>query len=215
MRILITILAAIFFVMSPGNAQERLQSSEKIQKAASESLATFGKLITKENYRQMGFESPGEVHEAKLGRPFQNFMVKLDQLQKYQKGSDPNKLLTGGNQLVYPILVKGQVRSSITIGEVNGDWKAESFGGPSFIKLLTKVQKKVSEIDRLPLSAYFVVRVPALNLYFIGYRIDNKLMLTPLHDDPGFKFKSGISMSADKVFTAILPAAKKHDGLPR
>jgi len=142
-------------------------------------------------------------------------MVRLDQLQKYQQGSDPNKLLTGGNQLVHPILVRGQVRSSITIGEVNGNWRAESFGGPSFIKLLTKVQKKASEIERLPLSANFVVRVPALNLYFIGYRIDNKLMLTPLQDNPGFKFKSGISMSADKIFTVILTAAKKHDGLPR
>ena len=72
----------------------------------------------------MGFESPGEVHEAKLGRPFQNFRVRLDQLQKYQQGSDPNKLLSGGNQFVYPILVKGQVRSSITVGEIKGIWKA-------------------------------------------------------------------------------------------
>ncbi len=215
MRIFITILAAFFVMLSQVNAEEYRLPLKELQNKALESLATFNKLVTKQkNYREMGFKSLNELKRMNLGEPLQVFIVRLDHLKKYKKGGDPNKMLSGGNHVIYPVLVNKQVRSSVTLAEVEKNWRAVSFGNPTLVKLLTKIRLDSAETSRLPLSSYFVVQVPALNFYFLGHRIDKKLLLTPLLDDPRFKFKIGVSMSADKVFTAILPAAKGHDGLP-
>lgn len=215
MRTLITLLATVFIMFSQANAQEKPLPLEEIQKVASEALVTFNELVTKENYTVMGFESLSEVGAASLGEHLRVFMVRLDQLQKYQPGSDPNKILSGGDLVIYPVTVEEQVRSSIVVEKVKERWNATSFGGSNQVKMLTKVRKADSDSTELPISSYFVVQVPSLNLYFIAHQADEVLMLTPLLDDPSYGFEAGFTMPADKVFEAILPAAKRHDGLPR
>lgn len=214
MRTLITLLATVFIMFSQANAQEKPLPLEEIQKVASEALVTFNKLVTEENYTVMGFESLSEARAASLGEHLRVFMVRLDQLQKYQPGSDPNKILSGGDLVIYPVTVEEQVRSSIVVAKAKERWNATSFGGSNQVKMLTKVRKADSDSTGLPISSYFVVQVPSLNLYFIAHRADEVLMLTPLLDDPGYGFKAGFTMPADKVFEAILPTAKRHDGLP-
>ena len=215
MRTLITLLAIAFVMFSQANAQEKLLSIEKIQKVAPKALITLNELVTRKNYTVMGFESLSEVPTARLGEYLQVFMVRLDQLQTYKPGSDPNEILSGGDRVIYPVTVNGQVRSSIVVEKVKGSWNATSFGGSNQVKILTKVRKADSDSKKLPISSYFVVQVPALNLNFIAHRADEVLMLIPLLDDPSYEFKAGVTMKGDKVFEAILPAAKAHDGLPR
>jgi hypothetical protein len=111
--------------------------------------------------------------------------------------------------------VEKQIRSSIVVGKMKEKWTAVSFGGSNQIKMLTKMRKDMSESIGLPISSYFVVQVPALNLHFIAHQADEVLMLTPLLDDPSYGFKAGATIPAKKVFEIILPAAKAHDGLPR
>lgn len=216
MRVFITLLAVVCLMMSQATAQKYRLPLKEIQKVASESLATFSKLVKKQkNYREMGFTSPDEVRIATLGEPMRVFMVRLDQLRNYQPGSDPNRLLSGGDHVIYPVEVEGHVRSSVIIGKTKGQWKAVSFGSPNLVKMLSTVRKENSDAAGLPTFSYFVVHVPALNLYFIAHRINEVLLFTPLLDDPRYKFKAGATMLADRTFEAILPAAKAHDGLPR
>ena len=215
MRTLITLLVIVFIMFSQASAQEKPLPLEEIQKVVSEALVTFNELVTKENYTVMEFESLSEVGAASLGEHLRVFMVRLDQLQKYQPGSDSNKILSGGDLVIYPVTVEEQVRSSIIVVKAKERWNATSFGGSNQVKMLTKVRKADSDSTGLPISSYFVVRVPSLNLYFIAHRADEVLMLTPLLDDPSYGFKARFTMPADKVFEAILPAAKRHDGLPR
>jgi len=215
MRFIVTLVAAAFVLISQANSQQLRLIDEEAQKAASGALATFGQLVTEDNYRAMGFDSLGEVGVARLAEPLRVFMVRLDHLQKYEPGSDPNKMLSGGDQVIYPVTVGEQVRSSITVHKVERTWKAFDFGSPTLVKMLAKVRKYSADSTKLAISSYFVVRVPALNLYFIGHRADGVLMLTPLVDHPGYRFKARVTMPADRVFAALLPAAKGHDGLPR
>ncbi|MFH2045401.1 MAG: hypothetical protein ABIK92_09680 [Pseudomonadota bacterium] len=216
MRILITMITVYFIMLSQVHAEQYLFPHKETQIKASESLVTLNQLISKQkNFREMGFESSDELKIMNIGEPLQVFIVRLDHLKGYQKGMDADKVLRGGNHFIYPVLANNQVRSSITIAGSENKWKAVSFGNPTMIKLLTKTRAESAKTNKLPLSSYFIVQVPALNFYFLGYRIDNKLMLTPLRDDLRFAFKQGTSMSADEAFTAILPEARKHDGLPR
>jgi len=215
MRFIVTLVAAAFVVISQANSQQLRLLDEEAQKAASGALATFGQLVTEDNYRAMGFDSLGEVGVARLGEPLRVFMVRLDHLQKYEPGSDPNKILSGGDQVIYPVTVGEQVRSSVTVHKVKGTWKAFDFGSPTLVKMLAKVRTYSADSTKLAISSYFVVRVSALNLHFIGHRADGVLMLTPLFDHPGYRFKARVTMPADKVFEALLPVAREHDGLPR
>jgi hypothetical protein len=189
--------------------------SEELREEASRALETFKKLVTEQNYKQMGFESLNEVALATLGEPIQDFMVRLDHLSKYQEGRDPNEILSPTNLFVFPVLVEEQVRSSIDIVGQEGTWEAVSFGAPNFIGVLTNQLMAQSKAQGLPTHHFFVVRVAAFNLVFLGNRADKELVLTPLVDTPEFKLEAGVPVPADKAFAALAPAAEKHDGLPR
>ena len=215
MRIIISLFIVLLLMVSQVSAQETKVLIKEIQPVAQRSLKSFSQLVTKENYRQMGFESPEEVHSATLGTPIQDFMVRLDRLKKYEPGSKPYELLTATSQVIYPVLVKDKVRSSITISKTKESWQAVSFGGPNFVKLVSSTLMESSKVTGLDYSSYFIVRVPSLNLFFLGFRSNNELMLVPLMDDTRLKFKAGVSMKAERVFSTILPDAKAHDGLPR
>jgi len=214
MKNLLSLLIIFLLMVSQSSAEEKEMLIEQIQPIAQRSLKSFSKLITKENYKQMGFESPDEINNAVLGVPIEDYMVRLDTLKEYKVGSKADTLLTKTNQFIYPVLVKEKVRSSITISKIKEKWKAVSFGGSNFVKLVSNRLKDSSKATGLDISSYFSIRVPALNLFFIGYRTNRGLMLIPVIDDTRLKFKSGVSMKAEKVFSTILPDAKAHNGLP-
>lgn len=215
MRLLIALLTIVFVMISQSGAQEKPAPLEEIDKLASDALVTFSELVTQENYQEMGFASPDEAKVATLDVPLRVFMVRLDELQKYEPGSDPSPLLSGGDYVIFPVAVEGNVRSSIIVEKVMEEWKVTGFGSPNLVKMITNVRKDKSESTRLPGYFFFVVTVPAMNLYFVAHRMGEGLMLTSILDEPLYGFKAGITMRADKVFEALLPAAQAHEGLPR
>lgn len=215
MRIIISLIIVLSLIVSQAGAQEPQARIKETQPVAQKAMETFGQLVSKENYRQMGFESPDEVQSATLGKPIKDFMVRLDELKKYEPGSKADVLLTETNIIIYPVLVKDKVRSSIIISKTDGSWQAVSFGGPAYIQSVSSTVLASSKATGLDYSSYFIVRIPSLNLFFIGFRSENVLMLVPLMDDARLKFKAGVSMKAEQVFSTVLPEAKAHDGMPR
>ncbi|MDO8803770.1 MAG: hypothetical protein Q7R35_05015 [Elusimicrobiota bacterium] len=215
MRLLLSLSVALLLTASQARAQVAAAPFGEIQPVAQKALKTFSRFVTKENYRQMGFEDPEEVRTATLGAPLQDFIVRLDKLKNYAPGGRLDELLTATDQVVYPVLVKGRVRSSITISKTGGSWQAVSFGGPNFIKLISGTLEENTKATRLASSEYQVVRVPSLNLFFLGFRLNNELMFVPVADNARLKFRAGAGIKAENVFSAILPEASAHDGLPR
>jgi hypothetical protein len=192
------------------------QTFADAQTAATQSLTTFRQLVTKDNYQQLGFESPDEVSGATLGQPIQVFMVKLDQLREYKAGTDPNALLTNVNQMQYPVMVRDQVRSAIAVGQADGKWKATSFGNAGLARQVAQARKAdASSTTPDAASQSTLVHVAALGLYFVANRnADGKLIMTPLADNPAFNLRAGASMPAEQVFTLLSPFAQKYNGLP-
>lgn len=215
MRLLLFLVVALLLAAAQARAQGATAPFSETQPVAQKALKTFSRLVTKENYKRMGFEDPEEVRTATLGAPLQDFIVRLDKLRSYALGDRLDELLTATDQVIYPVLVKGQVRSSITISKSGENWKAVSFGGPNFIKLISNTREENTKTTRLDFSAYQVVRVPSLNLFFLGFRLNNELMFVPVTDNARLKFRAGASMKAENVFSAIVPEARAHNGLPR
>lgn len=194
-------------------APERPAPPEAV-KAAEQALGTLALLVTKENRQQMGFDSVEEVRAATLGVPLPEFMVRLDELQKFHEGEDPSRLLHSTGRLTFPVLVQGRTRSSVTLGRGEKGWEAVSYGGPNYIRLLAEERGRLMEKEGRSADEYLEVRVPALNLSFLGARKEGRLFLTPLFEDPRFPLKKGATLPAEEVFKAIQPAAREHTGLP-
>ena len=178
-------------------------------------METFKSLVSEENYKEIGFESPKDIYSATLDTPIVDFFIPLDQLIKYEPNNNPDDLLRSTNRIYYPVLVNTQVRSSITLSKIEGKWQAVSFGSPIFIGSVTNTLKQSMKESKLNYSEYFVVRIPSLNIYFLAYRSQGELLFVPLLDDTRLGFKSGVSLLANKALIALLPEAKAQSDVPR
>jgi hypothetical protein len=216
-RILVTCFLIAAFAAPGGSQQTPIagpQDRREADSVAREALRTFDLLVNEQNFRELGFESPDEVRTAALGEPFQQFVVQLDRLREYQDGQATTDMLTATGVLTYPVLVGENTRSSLVVGRGGEGWSAQSFGAPQYIRMLTEVRGRLSGEDSRPPAEYFEVRVPALNVSFVGSRGETAVVLTPVLDDARFGFVRGESLPAERALSAMVAAARDHNGLP-
>lgn len=174
------------------------------QQAAARALAIFRSIVDSQNYRRLGFDSVTDVHTATLGKPLVAFHIGLHDLRGYQPGTDPSRLLRGGRRIVYPVLVRGGARASVTLTEDSAGWKGVSYGGPVSAGLVEKALSDAAHSVHQRSGPYFLIRVLALNVNFLGYYDNNRrLDLIPLLDDPRHRWRAGLPSEADSVFAQL------------
>ena len=216
MKILILFIAVALLSFPAAQAQTLSRLEDRaLEPAAAKSLALFAGLVNSKNFKQMGFESVDEVRSAALEVPLKEYMVRLDRLQKYEPSTDPHTLLSDTGQVTYPVKVGDRVRSSLTLANVKGEWKPLSFGDANLHKLYSRIRDENSRTAGLQKADYFTVRIPALNLAFLGYEKENRLMLVPILEGSEYGFRAGESIPARDAFMAVREAARQHDKLPR
>lgn len=211
--IVTAILVAGLQAQTPPSVQARAQLVQQSKPEAVRLLGQLGKLVTPENHDRMGFANVEQARSATLGEPLQVYKVWLNELKTYQAGTDPAKLLHGGEELMYPVVAGNEVRSSVTVAKIAGQWKQIAVGKTELMRLVGQAKQEVSSQKGFA-ELHFIVRIPAMNLAFIGYRNEGKLMLVPLLDDPRFDFKTGTVIPASEVFKKIAPAAREQSDMP-
>lgn len=169
--------------------------------------------------RELGFDT-GTKDAAVRKTPFPMFEVGLNDLRSFAQGKEANRLLSYTHQLLFPVEVATQVKSSVTVRfvlhtpgkakhkeKING-WRLTRWGLPNLIHRLT------TEYDRLkPQKPGFLVSIPSLNRYFLGYEENTIVKLVPL-----FKYDHltvGESYPAQDVFGWLSREAQRVDGSPR
>jgi hypothetical protein len=118
---------------------------------------------------------------------------------------DANQMLANANRSIFPVMVRDQARASITVEQNNGKWTATGFGD-------SKLARQISTATKSVTGTPMIVHVLPFNLYFVGSRSENRLMLTPLGDYSSFNLKTGATLSADEVFSALAPFARTITG---
>jgi hypothetical protein len=206
----ILILAAMCALLLPAGAV--VAATATPEEAAAKALETFALMVDEKNYRMMGFERPGQLQEASLGEPIEEFMIPLDSLKNGTPGSDASQLLQPSGSLHYPVLVQNRVLSGVTIKSEGEGWKPSGFGGVGHVRELTRMRDRLAAEKRLERSELFEVGIPALELTFMGYKENGHLFLTPLGNAPKFGFKEGETLGAEKVLEAVAPAARQKAG---
>lgn len=163
----------------------------------------------------LGFRDAKEIDQAVLGTPIRTYMITLESLQDYVPAqTTARSLLLDTNEVTVPLHVGGSTRSGITLAKREGGWTPVSFGGANFAKLMSDLRRELASRDGQSEAAYFVVRIPALNVTMLGTQRSGDLFFASLLDDPRFKLTRGEMLPATVVLERLQPAAKEHNGLP-
>lgn len=156
--------------------------------------------------------SEQEAAQSTRGPKLKVYMLGLDKLKTFQPGDNAKKILIDTKETVYPIYVGNTLKTSISIRKGDGGWKDASLGGAEihFLEPVRSAHAKANNIDK---KSYFIVRVPAMYLSFLGYDKGNDLYLIPTHKHPDLDLAIGKSVPADEVYIKIKPLVDKYKGV--
>jgi hypothetical protein len=181
---------------------------KEAQDEAQRSLSLLHQIVTPETYKKLGFQSVDEVNRVTLGAPMRVLMVPLDHLKEYQPGAKIEEMLQDTNEVRFPVSVEGQVRTSVVMRQIDGKWQVAKFGRPALTQALEVVRMRVVTAET-PAESLLEVKIPALNLYFVGREVGSSLMLTSSVDDARFDLKQGEEVDAQQIFSKIAPYARE------
>ena len=195
-----------------GAAQEAVEDTlaplPTADAAAAQGLEILRAVVATQDAGELGFASREDVARAALGPPMPVFVVGLDALRAYAAGADAKRIVEPVKSVVYPVLVDGEVRSSITVEGQDSGWSMASVGNSALVMAVAKVRRSISA------EKVAMVRVLALNLVFLGEESATGWRLTPILDDTSVKLRAGVSETAADVFARLAPIARAHNGLP-
>lgn len=171
---------------------------------------------SEEKLRVLGFKSVNQLATATIGQGFPLYVVRLVELRRYDKGTDPWSLLDKTEASIYPLMVlHGQnleVRSSATVSFQQGQSPhVAEMGNPELIRLLTEagIEMQKGGGCLLP-SECFAVSIPALSLHLFGYRDEKtkQFLIVTLNHVPG-QVKKGDFGTAKDVLKELSNEAKE------
>jgi hypothetical protein len=198
------IVAVVLFLGGCQTSQPRPNHSQDT--AAQHGLATLRQIVNAGNYASLGFESEAEVRQATLGEPLQVYRVQLDALRAFTGNTDPETLLVDIRRSLFPVKVGDRVATSIFVTGSREGWRASELGSAAVARLVSRYRHGAGD---------FVVHVPAMKSWFVADRVEGKLMLTPVMDDPRTKLRAGETLPADVVFLQLKAASEGYNGLPQ
>jgi hypothetical protein len=191
--------------LSAQSANPPAPEMSQVMRVATEGLSTLRALA--EKVPTATGLTPKDAADARLAAPLRIFFVPLDRLRTYRSDADPRALLQDVRAFFFPVSVGAEIRSSLTVKELRGQLVASDFGQAELAKLIASARGESAG------SAAILVRIPALNLYFIG-RTDGTLTLTPIAEVPGLDLQVGKPANAADVFPALSAMAQKLNGDP-
>ncbi|MBK9576252.1 MAG: hypothetical protein IPO40_04175 [Fibrobacteres bacterium] len=166
-------------------------------------------------FRAEDVELTGSEHgQAVAGQPMKEYMVRLDALKEFSQDTDADDLLVETGNVHIPVLAGGSPKATVCMAKGANGWELVSLGEKRKANLregavgLSKRRMLKKQED------HFLVRIPAMNLEFVGTYQHRQLMLSPIADDAQSGLKAGDIIEAGEVFLKLVPLAKKHEGLP-
>lgn len=156
--------------------------------------------------KDVGFDSLEDTADSQLGSPLRLYNVPLFQLQQFKQGDDPEKLLADTGRVIFPLMVKGQFRSSFTVMDssltLTKGWQGSRVTRTGFKRLIRKIEQLK------PSSSSFIVLIAPLRLLLLGDHTAGRLVLTAIEDNPHFTLKAGEEHDAAEFFGKIASDAK-------
>ena len=167
--------------------------------AAAEAALPILSVLAKQSPTTAGI-TKAKVAKATVDAGVRLMHIGLRDLRAYA-GGDPHKLLTDARTTLHGVYSKkGELMSEITI--------ADTPNGPQPVEFArTALLRQYFAIRGAEKGGEFLLNIPALNSWFVARDVKNTLMLTPMHDIPGFA--KGKQVDAMKVLQALKERAQR------
>jgi hypothetical protein len=196
-------------VMKISKAQQ-----EKAVTLAQKALVDLSQSARQVDLKSIGFENEKQVQEAKLGVPIGDYTVHLNELKEYRTGRPAAEMLHATGRLLFPVELNQKARSMVTLSLQQEVWAIESYGGQNQIQMITDLRKSIANSEGRPENELFQVRIPALQLAFIGVERGSEIYLSPLFDLTRHGLQKGKIYRAEEVLGKLIDEARQHNGLP-
>ncbi len=195
--------------MRPGQGTDPKEAVAQTREIAERSLETYRKLVIRK-------EGPGAaVGDLRLGDPFPVAWIGLDELQNFP-GGDPSRVFRKGvDKVLYPIQSANEIRSSVMIQKRNDKWVDDAYGNKALTMTLAQSRDRFTKQFGKPVSEFYAVSIPALNMYFLATATDGDTTLISVIDHPEIGIKAGVPEKATELMPRLREAARNHNGLPR
>lgn len=203
-RILMTAVVVLLGMAAPARAQNVDAPRAQAQK----SLDDLRRSASPEQHRALGFAKGEEAQPATLDTGIPAYLIRLDQLREY-RGEDPGRLLVDLQTRVFQVSVAGQPRSTVEVHAGRDGWETVRIGGAAKSRLVHEGQRQAMKASGMSGSDFFEVRIPALNMLFLGHHDGEGLKLTPLLDNASLELKAGRPEAAEKVLARLVPLARE------
>ena len=200
MKTMLSVIAILLIVVPIfGQPQEPQMDSATAAKVGLGALVELAKVSPE----SVGLTA-AEAQKATLGSPIGEFFVPLDRLRAYKRGMAPEALLLDVHTDIYPVLLDGKPRSTITVAQnaKTKKWELVSVGEPAMAQRIT--QMRAATHQRL-------IRVPALNVFLLESSSKSGMTLTPLSDVGGTELRAGKAVEAGAAFVALAARAQRVD----
>jgi hypothetical protein len=159
--------------------------------------------------KNLGFESLEEVAAARLGNALPVINVDLKQLRDFKAEDDPKSLVIDRHKAMFPVYVKSEVRSSLSVSDPSGSnsWIRMGRGSPILIRTIEKYRKQLGQ----PNDVFYLIENRGIGLRFLARLSGDKLTLIPLDS---FSFGTlvltpGEQRPAKEIILGLRPVAKQ------
>jgi len=145
------------------------------QRAADQALELLKGVLDNKTAQLAGFDSPDQAQSARLGTPVDVYVVELDSLKKWTPKDDANAFILKNKsvEVVYPVLVNAQLKSTVSIFKAQDGYRPATFGNAEIARTLARYGRE---------GAPFIVHVAVIGDYFIGRKSGNDVYLILPHD---------------------------------
>jgi hypothetical protein len=139
------------------------------------------------------------------------YFLGLDRLTAFTADQDTTTLAFDTQQVMYPIAVGGEPRSSVTVKRgSDGMWEPVKFGDSPLARNAHSFRQGVASKRSID-AGFTLIEAPALHVYLLSHSEKGVHMLTPLWDIPGTSYTAGVPRRAADVFASLQPIAAKTD----
>jgi hypothetical protein len=176
--------------------------------AAKHTLSQLSGLPAK-GLKHAGIAGADEAKKSGLDAPLPVYMVGLDTLKAYDGQKPDKELLLDLQQVLYPVVVNGEVTSSLGVQKTEQGWETSEIRSPELAKLVVQIRGAAMTAEKRRASSFFLVRIPALQMVFVAQG-DNELSLRSVVDVPELGLAANTPISGRALFAKLAPIAREY-----
>jgi hypothetical protein len=126
------VLLAIF--MMHGTALCAEEPPAAVKEAAVKGLTSLLPAIVGDSLKHYNFSDPKELDKATLGGPFRVYTITPENILSYSSGVPVERIISPTSVWLFPVIAEGEVRTLLTVDQVDGGWKAVAIGSSGLAK---------------------------------------------------------------------------------